>query len=102
MSANFKSEYNKIQETFSGNSHLLFLPLHTGTLECSPNPCENNGKCQYVGGEEGFMCICNDTYVGHRCEHQCEYYINYLMIPWHFMLMLLRLYNIQWGMEVAC
>ena len=46
-----------------------------GTLQCEPNPCNNNGTCIYIGGEEEFTCQCTDGFVGEHCEIECKSFL---------------------------
>ena len=40
------------------------------TLACAPNPCLNNGTCEYVGEDAEIDCVCPDGYVGDLCQYQ--------------------------------
>ncbi len=49
------------------NSIFCVFFLAIGDI-CSPNPCENNGKC--LPGQDGklFICQCKPGFTGSRCE----------------------------------
>lgn len=34
-------------------------------LDCSPDPCNGHGTCQYT--QIGFTFTCNNGYTGHTC-----------------------------------
>ncbi|CAD5113950.1 DgyrCDS3111 [Dimorphilus gyrociliatus] len=36
--------------------------------QCSPNPCKNKGRCLNFESRKGFMCECDEGYIGEFCE----------------------------------
>ena len=60
------------------------VPGYEGTLcdvnidECSPNPCQNGGKCTDL--INGYNCTCRPLYSGHNCSGKLCLATIFLMI----------------------
>ena len=51
-------------------------------IQCDPNPCFNNGKCEAFTndlGEAGYRCICSVGVTGR------DLYIAIKITPWHWL-----------------
>lgn len=53
------------------------LKIHISTVlssHCFPNPCKNEGLCTEVKNKDGYMCICNEGFVGKNCESKNNWF----------------------------
>ncbi|CAD5110730.1 DgyrCDS100 [Dimorphilus gyrociliatus] len=53
-----------------------YCELGNGTGVCSPNPCANNGDCQFDSVSKSYKCTCKSGFEGEKCENRnlCFYF----------------------------